>query len=527
MHYVFCIIDPLYGVFGGIYYIDRVYTRASFTQTNPQLSVSDYFKWDSNIIFPLLMAFVHVAWLYFLLRYLEVRKYGGDTKDVVGCVKKKGPVSVVPETNDDVIEDEDEDVATERSRIINWNPAVDKAPVVMVKGLRKEFSKRIKNSGFCKKVPDTVKTKVAVRNSTFGVEGGEVFGLLGPNGAGKTTTMNMIIAEEGPTNGKVTVAGFDIRSSLSDAFQAMGYCPQHDPLWDVITTKEHISTYAIMRGIHPIDVKGITQFFLKSLRIEEHADKHAKKLSGGTKRKLCYALSMLGKPDVVLMDEPSTGMDPRSKRYLWDTISSCFRGTERGGILTTHYMEEADALCNRVAIMVNGQMECIGSTQRLKDRHGKGYVLEVKLQVVSNDSAELEDRVEGLDEFVQGVFPTSERMECFGERITYKLPQSDVTSLATAFSALEQGKMQFNIEEYSFSQSTLEQVFLEFAKRQKEEEIDDKDEELVKAEAAKERSNSARRRLNSQHSRTGYSNLGAEADDITAQVKKPAVSTYL
>ena len=143
------------------------------------------------------------------------------------------------------------------------------------------------------------------------------------------------------------VAGHDIISNQSDAFQALGYCPQHDALWRNITVREHMEAYAAIRGIVPSHIPRynypsatvgihltfnlhlfryrIVDLFLRGLRIEPHANKYAKNCSGGTRRKLSYALSMLGRPAIVLMDEPSTGMDPQSKRFLWNTISASFQ----------------------------------------------------------------------------------------------------------------------------------------------------------------------------------------------------------
>merc|ERR1719356_2340040 len=116
---------------------------------------------------------------------------------------------------------------------------------------------------------------------------------------------------------------------------------------------------------------------MSGLRIEEHAKKQADDCSGGTKRKLSYAMAMLGDPRIVLLDEPSSGMDPQSKRFVWDTILASFKG-DRGAIMTTHSMEEAAALCSRVGIMVNGELRCLGSTQYLKNKYGGGYLLEIK-----------------------------------------------------------------------------------------------------------------------------------------------------
>ncbi|CAG2238617.1 ABCA5 [Mytilus edulis] len=186
---------------------------------------------------------------------------------------------------------------------------------------------------------------------------------------------------------------------------------------------------------------------------------------------------MLGQPKVVLMDEPSTGMDPQSKRFLWDTISSSFSGTERGAILTTHYMEEADALCTRVAIMVNGKLECIGATQHLKNKYSSGYLLEVKLKIEDITDEEQAHRLEELQNYVVSLFPNAVTLEKFGTYAQFKVPKEDVPSLANVFASLEEGKRHHGMEEYSFSQSTLEQVFIEFAKRQLDEHAGDHDDD--------------------------------------------------
>jgi ATP-binding cassette subfamily A (ABC1) protein 5 len=230
---------------------------------------------------------------------------------------------------------------------------------------------------------------------------------------------------------------------------------------------------------------------MEGLHIKEHANKFTKDCSGGTNRKLSYAMSMLGNPKIVLLDEPSTGMDPRSKRFVWDTVLASFQ-KDRGAILTTHSMEEADALCNRVGIMVKGELRCLGSTQHLKNKYGGGYMLEIKLK--HTDTSE-EKWIE-VEANIKSSFEEATLTESFVDRRTYAIPQSAVSSLASAFTSLEECeyylskefvlichklniyllvKVRFDIEEYSFGQTTLEQVFIEFAKLQEAANIDDGD----------------------------------------------------
>lgn len=163
------------------------------------------------------------------------------------------------------------------------------------------------------------------------VDAGEVFGLLGHNGAGKTTTMKIITAEDAPTRGQVQIGGQNITSNMADAFKLLGYCPQHDALWKNITVREHLECYAAIRGVSYSDIPHVVNMYLSGLQIHEHADKQTYQCSGGTRRKLSFAMAMVGDPKVVLLDEPSTGMDPRSKRFLWDTILASFQGS-RGKI---------------------------------------------------------------------------------------------------------------------------------------------------------------------------------------------------
>ncbi|KAK6171363.1 hypothetical protein SNE40_019569 [Patella caerulea] len=462
VHYLCTLLIPPYSIFGGFYYIDRVYRIKSYMQQTDSILFSDYM--EAPILLPLLIPICHAVLLYILLRILDIKSNGGDIKELFKSSSHSN--QVVPDDNSDLIKDEDEDVKEERQTVANLQHQSGHDYVAFVSNLRKEFTKRGKTEyKGCTKVEQDDKIKVAVRNATMSVKAGEVFGLLGPNGAGKTTLMNMIIAEVGPTRGKVVVNGHDIRSNMSDAFQALGYCPQHDPLLEAITLKEHLQLFAAIRGVPESQIDRIANFYIENLKVQEHADKHTKKCSGGTKRKLCYAISMLGSPEVVLLDEPSTGMDPQSKRFLWDTISASFSSTEKGAILTTHYMEEADALCNRLAIMVNGKLECLGPSQHLKDKYGSGYLLEIKIKQVAN----VEEKMDELEEEIKRMFPHYTCAERFGDRGQYKIPREDVTSLAQAFASLENAKQNMGVEEYSFCQSTLEQVFLEFAKKQFEE----------------------------------------------------------
>uniref|UniRef100_A0A673CDZ7 ATP-binding cassette sub-family A member 5-like n=1 Tax=Sphaeramia orbicularis TaxID=375764 RepID=A0A673CDZ7_9TELE len=340
-------------------------------------------------------------------------------------------------------------------------------PVVVVSNLRKQYKGRREGFSLSKK------RKVATKNVSFCVRKGTVLGLLGPNGAGKTTIMHMLAGDTDPTAGQVLMGDYSTEFGPVDApLEHVGYCPQVNPLWPRVTLQEHLEVYAAIKGLrgqdsHVCDVGCVCVVrVVNALELKEHLNKQAKTLSAGLKRKLCFALSMIGNPQIVLLDEPSSGMDPKSKQRMWRAIRAAFKNRQRGAVLTTHYMEEAEAVCDRVAIMVSGQLRCIGSIQHLKGKYGRGYSLEVKLR---EELTGLQ-QVALLHKEILRMFPHAARQDSFATLMVYKIPMEDVKSLAQAFSQLETAKQTFNFEEYNFSQSTLEQVFMEFAKEQEGEE---------------------------------------------------------
>ena len=275
---------------------------------------------------------------------------------------------------------------------------------------------------------DGDRRKVAVRNLSLMVGEGEVFGLLGHNGAGKTSAMKMMTGEEGLSVGRVEVTGLEVRSRQSSVYHQLGYCPQLDTVWPRLTLQEHLQLFARIRGVPERDIGGLVRSYLRGLHIEEHGDKASRDCSGGTKRKLSYGIAMVGEPRIVLLDEPSTGMDPQSKRFVWNTISSSFR-EGRGAVITTHSMEEADAVCSRIGILVQGELRCLGSSQHLKNKFGAGYLLEIK----TNDWDKLVSKVEEL-------FPQAEIVESFKDSKIWSIKQVHVPSLTEAFKSLQKRK---------------------------------------------------------------------------------------
>lgn len=263
------------------------------------------------------------------------------------------------------ITDEDVDVKAERQRILS---GLGDNAIICLRNLRKVYPAGKKHTA-----------KVAVHSLTFAVHEGECFGFLGTNGAGKTTTLSMLTGEECPTDGTAFIFGSEIRSNPKSVRQHIGYCPQFDALFEFLSPREHLQLYARIKSVPENIINNVVNEKLMEFDLCNHADKPSYTLSGGNKRKLSVAIAMIGDPPIVILDEPSTGMDPIAKRFLWDVISnlSTIRG-KTAIILTTHSMNEAQALCTRIGIMVDGKLRCIGSPQHLKSRYGNHLELEVK-----------------------------------------------------------------------------------------------------------------------------------------------------
>lgn len=280
--------------------------------------------------------------------------------------------------------DKDIDVEAERQRVLSGSAHNS---IIYLHNLRKVYPRGIHEN-----------QKVAVHSLAFSVQEGECFGFLGTNGAGKTTTLSMLTGEEAPTDGTAFIFGNDIRSNPKAVRRHVGYCPQFDALLEFLTVEEHLELYARIKGVAENRLKDVVEEKLVEFDLWKHAKKPSFALSGGNKRKLSVAIAMIGDPPIVILDEPSTGMDPIAKRFMWEVISRL--STRRGKnavILTTHSMNEAQALCTRIGIMVGGRLRCIGSAQHLKTRFGNHLELEVKpTEVHSTDLNKLCQTIQQL-----------------------------------------------------------------------------------------------------------------------------------
>ncbi|KAM6217102.1 retinal-specific phospholipid-transporting ATPase ABCA4 [Rhynchocyon petersi] len=388
---------------------------------------SNPFEWD--MIGKNLVAMAVEGVVYFLLTLLTQRHFF--------LIRWIGIPTKEP------IVDEDEDVAEERQRILSGG---NKTDILRLRELSKVYSGT---------------SSPAVDRLCVGVRPGECFGLLGVNGAGKTTTFKMLTGDTSVTSGDALIAGKSILTKISDVHRNMGYCPQFDAIDELLTGREHLYLYARLRGVPAEEIERVANWSIHSLGLSLYADRPAGTYSGGNKRKLSTAIALIGCPALVLLDEPTTGMDPQARRMLWNTIMGIIK-EGRAVVLTSHSMEECEALCTRLAIMVKGTFQCLGTIQHLKYKFGDGYIVTMKIKSPKED---LLPDLNPVEQFFQGNFPGSVQRERHYNMIQFQVSSS---SLARIFQLLISHKDSLLIEEYSVTQTTLDQVFVNFAKQQTE-----------------------------------------------------------
>ncbi|TNN08454.1 ATP-binding cassette sub-family A member 1 [Schistosoma japonicum] len=393
--------------------------------------------------------FIHSIKHYFYVNYPKLSQ-----KHNITLIKKL--IRIKSDSNNDnthinsIEEDmntdsEDEDVRAEKFRILKADKSgqINSLCSVAVINLTKFFP---------------LKKKPSVNRLTFGVRPAECFGLLGVNGAGKTTTFNMITGKLHPSMGTVYVNGYNVVTQTKDAHKSLGYCPQFDAVHDLLTGRETLSLYARLRGIPEKQIPVTVTELLQNMGLTPYANQIASAYSGGNRRKLSTAVAIIGKPQVILLDEPTSGMDPVGRRFMWDQIIALVK-EGRSVILTTHSMEECEALCQRIGIMINGQMKCFGSLQHLKHRFGNGYRVEIRLNHLATDN-----EVDKFKNEFHSKFPNSILNEL---RVRYYEYQMDKdVHLSLLFTFLNEMQTNHIIQYYSVKQTTLDHVFVNFSRDQ-------------------------------------------------------------
>src|SRR3954452_22600745 len=240
--------------------------------------------------------------------------------------------------------------------------------MIETRGLRKSFNSR---QGREKKVVE------AVRGVDLDVAEGEIFGFLGPNGAGKTTTLRMLATLLPPDGGTATIAGADLPAPPAPVRPLIGYVAQGGSTWDESTAREELVLQARLYGVHKAEAQARAARVLDAFQLSEYADRRCKTYSGGQRRRVDIALGIIHEPKVVFLDEPTSGLDPQSRAHMWDEIRR-LRAEGMTVFITTHYLDEADALCDRLSIMDHGEVVVSGTPADLK-REISGDVVRVGL----------------------------------------------------------------------------------------------------------------------------------------------------
>jgi lipooligosaccharide transport system ATP-binding protein len=255
----------------------------------------------------------------------------------------------------------------------------------------------------------------AVDGIDFAIEHGEVFGFLGPNGAGKTTTMRMIACVSTPTSGDLSVLGLDPYRDGVEIRGRMGVVPQQDTLDPELTVWDNLIIYGRYFGLPRAEIKAGAHELLSFARLSDRADDRVDPLSGGMKRRLVIARALVNRPDLVLLDEPTTGLDPQARHLLWERLYQL----KREGItqvLTTHYMDEAEQLCDRLVIMDEGRIVAEGSPRGLISEHATRDVVELRYPGPDLHPVAVAELKTQLDGAVRRVEPLADRILVYTDR---------------------------------------------------------------------------------------------------------------
>ncbi|XP_017869309.1 PREDICTED: ATP-binding cassette sub-family A member 3 [Drosophila arizonae] len=467
-------------------------------------SVSDFFDWEPPGVLQEIVYMITVGFMLFICLLLNAY---GISRKIISLLSKKPPM---PPERTNV----DDDVDKERRRILNWSQQEIAEKNLVLDRVCKYYGKFL-----------------AVNQVSLCVSEGECFGLLGVNGAGKTTTFKMLTGDTNISLGNVYVQGRDLQENINEIYKRIGYCPQFDAVLENLSGRELLKIFCLLRGIRRKNIKPLSEDLAMSFGFLKHLDKRTKAYSGGNKRKLSAAIAVLGSPAVVYMDEPTTGMDPAARRQLWNIVCR-IRDSGTSIVLTSHSMEECEALCTRLAIMVNGELMCMGSTQQLKNKFSKGFILKIKMLPnltaqkrgpLFNDgystpipydvrNVEMDSNLDSLrtstasnehvsptpvpykgsvadilpstgnvieidngmiakqdndkvKAFVQEKYPESVLQEECQGMLTFYIPLQGL-KWSEIFGIIESHREELHVEDYSISQTTLEEIFLEFAKFQ-------------------------------------------------------------
>uniref|UniRef100_A0A8C9F1E8 ATP binding cassette subfamily A member 3 n=1 Tax=Pavo cristatus TaxID=9049 RepID=A0A8C9F1E8_PAVCR len=323
---------------------------------------------------------------------------------------------------------------------------IEEEPADLVSGIKiKHLSKVFKVGN---------KTKEAVKDLTVNMYEGQITVLLGHNGAGKTTTLSMLTGLYSPTSGQAYINGYEISQDMVLIRRSLGLCPQHDVLFDNMTVEEHLHFYAGLKGYPASKCPEEINHILRILNLEDKRHSLTKALSGGMKRKVSIGIALIGDSKVVMLDEPTSGMDPASRRATWDLLQQ--QRSNRTILLTTHFMDEADLLGDRIAIMAKGELQCCGSSLFLKRKYGAGYHMVMVKEPYCN--------LGEISRLICQYVPNATMESNAGAELSFILPKESTHRFEALFTELELKREELGIASYGASVTTMEEVFLRVGK---------------------------------------------------------------
>ncbi|KAL3528348.1 hypothetical protein ACH5RR_007670 [Cinchona calisaya] len=449
-------------------------TKCAPNDTECLITINDIYVWLVSTFFVWLILAIYFdnilpnvsgvrkSVFYFLKPGYWMGKGGNKAEEggICSCRRSIPPLEISTPDDEDVLEEE---YIVKQQMEEN---VVDASVAVQVRGLVKIYHGTTKIS--CCKCKSTSPYH-AVKGLWVNIAKDQLFCLLGPNGAGKTTVISCLTGIIPVTSGDALIYGFSIRSStgMSNIRRMIGVCPQFDILWDALSGEEHLHLFASIKGLPHAAIKSVTQKSLAEVKLTEAAKTRSSSYSGGMKRRLSVAIALIGEPKLLILDEPTTGMDPISRRHVWDIIENAKTG--RAVVLTTHSMEEADVLSDRIGIMAKGRLRCIGTSIRLKSRFGTGFIATMSFPGRTDGTSLGEENStiaqhEAVKQFFKNyldVLPKEENMSF----LTFVIPHDKERLLTNFFAELEDRKTEFGIADIQLGLTTLEEVFLNIAKK--------------------------------------------------------------
>ena len=405
--------------------------------------------------------------------------------------------------NEDSNVNKEEEIFFENNKIyLNYNKLDD---ILEIKNIHKIFGDK----------------KVALNGVSFNLYKNEIFALLGHNGAGKSTLINILTGLYPCTSGLAIYNSYNILTpeGLEQFRKVLGICPQHDVLFNELTVEEHLEMFCVFKSVDNSIIKKEISKVIHDLGLDEKRKTKIKNLSGGQKRKLSIAIALVGGSSVIFLDEPTSGMDITSRRNLWNVLKRCLKG--KIIILTTHYMEEASVLGNRIGILSEGVMKCIGSPLFLIENFGKNLNLNITKEIEANNDI--------IIDFIKNNSGNNLNIEyeIFNEEILFKMPKDDkIFNGKELFIKLDNELVNLKIKSYSISMSTLEDVFINISKICKRKKMTKEEYEKEEDENKKTLEKNNKILYNNENYHQKYTYFSKIIRDIKVSIKKRIFQIY-